>query len=679
MANKIYKVILKHTESLDTATIIADENGKYSSQLEYGQAAVVSKSGDESLIIKNTDGKLVQIGGKGAAGSTKVTAGNGITAEPAGDGSVKVSAKAKQNDTVITVDAAGIQSTITMKREGNFIIINGANNAEVAKLDLTDLIISGVLIDAQVKTDPDGMNKGTYLYLKWKVTNADNSTSEKETYIDVTKLIPVFTGSDCIEITDNANGSKAISLKVTGNDKVLEQTGTGLGAIVDLEYDKTAQLIKLLGKAGSAAPIATIDCTNFIVEGLLKDATLEEKDGKQYINLTWNTSTGDKTFAIDVTALMTLYKAGDGLQLDEATKTFSAKIDGTGEDYLSVGPDGLKLSGVTDAINKAVQDNTSSVNLANGAGTTITENTDKSKQVDLNVEFITSKGGDPNLVLVDKDTQEAVASINTQYLVIMSPGIGTTATFDGYQRRVNLNVDLKVVKPTGGNTQLQLLDHDSNSTGAIASAEIINGIGTKPTSDGNRLRINLSATPSIYKDVNTGDVTMNLVDNDTYANVAAGEGRILIKADEEKYITINTDANNNAQGIKLSDTAKQAIDYYAYYTGHNTATEINDLPVDKHLVIVTMDGDSQSHPFKLHGDATLDDGKDLHVLIHNTNANNSIVVTFDEIASLKDDKNNAKFVIVQGANVTIEPSNYAEINIISDGSTGYLRYSANQQ
>lgn len=354
MANPIYKVILKHTESLTTAELVADKDGFYSKQLELGQPAVVSTAGSEGIVIKNTDGKLVEVGN--TSKGTAITAGNGIGVESLDEGKTsRISAKAKQNDNILTVGTAGIQTTIAMKRDGNNLTITGVNGATVATIDLTDLIISGVLTDAQVKVDPAGHPQGTYLYLKWKITAQDGSTSEKETYIDVTKLIPVFTAGSCIDITDNTNGSKAISLKLTGNDKVLEGTGTGLSAIVDLVYDKGTQLIKLLGKAGVDTPIATIDASNFALSGTtIKDAELVEQDGQgnkgTFIKLVWSTTSGDKEMYINVTSLITLYKAGDGLQLDDTAKTFSVNLDPTSEEYLTVGANGLKLSGIKDAI-----------------------------------------------------------------------------------------------------------------------------------------------------------------------------------------------------------------------------------------------------------------------------------------------------------------------------------------
>lgn len=85
--------------------------------------------------------------------------------------------------------------------------------------------------------------------------------------------------------------------------------------------------------------------------------------GNTYLGFIWNTNTDaskpdgavytEKTFkasALDVSTLVDVYTAGDGLKLEGGK--FSIKIGEQGEGFLSVDSGSLKLSGVQDAINK---------------------------------------------------------------------------------------------------------------------------------------------------------------------------------------------------------------------------------------------------------------------------------------------------------------------------------------
>lgn len=73
------------------------------------------------------------------------------------------------------------------------------------------------------------------------------------------------------------------------------------------------------------------------------------KVGTPYIGFVWETREGQtQTVALDVTDLFNAYKEGDGLSLSD--DTFSVKIDKSGDSYLSVSSDGVKLTGVKSAI-----------------------------------------------------------------------------------------------------------------------------------------------------------------------------------------------------------------------------------------------------------------------------------------------------------------------------------------
>lgn len=66
------------------------------------------------------------------------------------------------------------------------------------------------------------------------------------------------------------------------------------------------------------------------------------------LTLTFETTTGEKTIDVSLKDLVDLYEAGDGLSL--GSKVFSVKVDGDSDEYLTVSANGVKLSGVKEAI-----------------------------------------------------------------------------------------------------------------------------------------------------------------------------------------------------------------------------------------------------------------------------------------------------------------------------------------
>lgn len=72
------------------------------------------------------------------------------------------------------------------------------------------------------------------------------------------------------------------------------------------------------------------------------------------ITFTFKTSNGQKTTEINVSDLIDTYNEGQGIILNDST--FSIKIDPVSDTYLSVGENGLKLSGINSELNKINSD-----------------------------------------------------------------------------------------------------------------------------------------------------------------------------------------------------------------------------------------------------------------------------------------------------------------------------------
>lgn len=157
-----------------------------------------------------------------------------------------------------------------------------------------------------------------------------------------------------VELSQSANGLKAsVAMPVptvTGvatGDKVLGLSRTKLSSTLNLKYDSAAKKIKLLG-IGDAV-IAEIDATNFIKDGMVNKVEFDptSKD----LTITFNTDSGKQAITVNLSSLVDTYTAGNGIDITK--NVVSVKRDTDSEKFLSVGTNGVKLSGVQNEIDTA--------------------------------------------------------------------------------------------------------------------------------------------------------------------------------------------------------------------------------------------------------------------------------------------------------------------------------------
>ena len=157
-----------------------------------------------------------------------------------------------------------------------------------------------------------------------------------------------------VTLSQSANGLKASVLMpkpaVTGvatGDKVLRLNETKLSSTLNLKYDSTAKKIQLLGIGD--ARIAEIDATDFIKDGMVDN--VEFDPDSKFLTITFNTISGKDAIPINLSSLVDTYTAGNGIAIDK--NVVSVKRDSDSESFLSVGTNGVKLSGVQNEIDTA--------------------------------------------------------------------------------------------------------------------------------------------------------------------------------------------------------------------------------------------------------------------------------------------------------------------------------------
>lgn len=156
-----------------------------------------------------------------------------------------------------------------------------------------------------------------------------------------------YKGTNAVKVSEvDPENNKTVSLSINSNDKVLTQSNDGLFANINLTWDK-AQGLKLIGK--DATVIATIPATDFIKDGMLENATYDEETHK--ITLTFNPDSEKAPIELNLSNLV--YEAGNGLELTGNVFSVKKSTEEDSEEFLKVGTDGVKVSGIQEAINKA--------------------------------------------------------------------------------------------------------------------------------------------------------------------------------------------------------------------------------------------------------------------------------------------------------------------------------------
>lgn len=193
-------------------------------------------------------------------------------------------------------------------------------------------------------------------------TNIDVNIDNKTIVADESGILSVssdalvqYNGTNAIQVSEVSGGVKTISLQINPNDTILTNDASGLLATLSLKWnhaDATGQKdeIQLIGKDGVV--ISRIDVADFIKDGILDNVILNTADANNpYLSFTFNSAAGKEVINVPVKDLVEIYLAGNGLTLNE--NTFSVKIDTDSEVFLSVSENGIKLSGVQQAIDAA--------------------------------------------------------------------------------------------------------------------------------------------------------------------------------------------------------------------------------------------------------------------------------------------------------------------------------------
>lgn len=290
-----------------------------------------------------------------------------------------------------------IQNTLTSA--------NTYTNEEIAKLDVPDSPVDNNFVtsvsesDGKItvqraavasptktvsvtKADGGGVNFDVNIDGKTIVKNTDGKISV------ASAALTQYVGENAVTVSSaDTSNNKTVSLKINSGDNVLSQDTNGLSATLSIAYDSSSRKLQLKGNNGNL--INEIDATAFVKDGMLNDTAVftasattqsitfggketitdpvpadlvpNSSNTHEYSGLTINHHylafefkvDGDDTQPykyeiLDATDIIDVYKNGNGLELTD--HTFSVKKADGSEGFLTIDEDGVKISGVADAI-----------------------------------------------------------------------------------------------------------------------------------------------------------------------------------------------------------------------------------------------------------------------------------------------------------------------------------------
>lgn len=276
-----------------------------------------------------------------------------------GDGSIAKAIEAAKNELIGSTGDTSTSKTITGAKK--------YTDSKIADLNLTDNAVAKSFVTKV------NQNNGKITVARGEVTSKDKTVKMTDgadggfdvaVNIDGTTIIKnassgvlsvasgaltQYKGSNAVKVSEvDQENNKTVSLSINSNDKVLTQSNDGLFADIKLAWDNK-QGLKLIGK--NSIVITTIPASDFIKDGMLENATYDEETHK--ITLTFNTDAGKRPIELNLSDLVDTYEAGNGLGLTGKVFSIKKSAEADSEGFLKVGTDGIKVSGVQDAINTA--------------------------------------------------------------------------------------------------------------------------------------------------------------------------------------------------------------------------------------------------------------------------------------------------------------------------------------
>lgn len=201
---------------------------------------------------------------------------NAINVSATVDNSAKVSLKIADNN-ILSQNTDGLNATLSISYSDQKIQLKGIEGKLISEFDASMFVKDGMIESAELVTDPDGLDSGTYIKIIF------NSAGPADPiYINVTTLIDVYTAGNGVEIsgksisvkkdTSDDEGFLKISeagIKVTGVKTLIETTVSNIdGSISDIST-KLNDLINDLAGNGYVKKVEVAKDSSNVLEAII--------------------------------------------------------------------------------------------------------------------------------------------------------------------------------------------------------------------------------------------------------------------------------------------------------------------------------------------------------------------------------------------------------------------------
>lgn len=201
---------------------------------------------------------------------------NAINVSATVDNSAKVSLKIADNN-ILSQNTDGLNATLSISYSDQKIQLKGIEGKLISEFDASMFVKDGMIESAELVTDPDGLDSGTYIKIIF------NSAGPADPiYINVTTLIDVYTAGNGVEISGKSisvkkdasddEGFLKISeagIKVTGVKTLIETTVSNIdGSISDIST-KLNDLINDLAGNGYVKKVEVAKDSSNVLEAII--------------------------------------------------------------------------------------------------------------------------------------------------------------------------------------------------------------------------------------------------------------------------------------------------------------------------------------------------------------------------------------------------------------------------
>lgn len=261
----------------------------------------------------------------------------------------------------------------------------------------------------------------------------------------------------------------------------------------EITFSLNGNVLELKGKGD--ALVASMDLSKFAVDGMVNSVSYDEQT--HTITIAWNTDAGITQTEINLSSLIDVYTAGNGIQVEG--NVISAKLDPQSQKFLTISENGIKLSGIVG----------SEIEIGEGVNDANGNPVDKTKKISsvLDTIFTTIKTVRDNAISVEGDgkgvTVTSEEGDDTRKKVsLLTEKVSDNTVNDGHIEIVNDSAD-------GVYARMYYMSNIESVSGNIDSNEksVLSGdnVSLYNASVSNNARLNIKA----QEEVEMEDVTFS--------------------------------------------------------------------------------------------------------------------------------------------------------------------------